>query len=364
MPEYMKYSLYVGSVAGIKIFLHWTFVILIGWIIVMNLQASLGWMDILWSLTFIFAVFGCVTLHELGHALAAKRYNIKTHNITLLPIGGIARLDYIPEQPKEELFIAIAGPLVNLAIALALYPLVLMYHSIGDLTSVESIKGANFIPVLLSVNLWLALFNLIPAFPMDGGRVFRALLAFKMGNVKATRLAATVGQFLAMVFVFAGFWLNPLLIFIGLFIFLGAQTEATHVEARFILKGHTVKDVLMRDVPTMDNHSSMKEAASRLLNSQNKNFLVLNEGNPFGTITREEIIKAIRNHGGNALVNTASNQHLDYFPLNMPLDQAWTHMQQEKRPMVLVVSDGQLKGAVDEESIEELILIETAQSHN
>lgn len=360
----MKYSLYIGSVAGVKIYLHWTFIILIGWVILVNLQASLGLADILWSLAFVFSIFVCITLHELGHAIAAKRYKIKTFNITLLPIGGLARLAYIPEKPNEELFIAIAGPLVNLMIALILYPVVLLEYNLADLTSFQSIGPENFIPVLMSVNLWLALFNLIPAFPMDGGRVFRALLAFKLGHVKSTRIAANVGQVLAIAFVFAGFWINPFLIFIGLFIFLGAQTEAAHVEARFILKGHTVKDVLMHDIPTMDEHASMKEAAARLLNSQNKNFLVLKQGSPFGTISREDIIKALRAHGGSALVQSAVHQQLDYLPIDMPLDKAWTHMQQEKRPMVLVLSEGQLKGAVDEESIEELILIETAQSQN
>ena len=360
----MKYSVNIGKVAGIRIFLHWTFLILIGWIIMLNLRANMGWADILWSLALIACIFACITAHELGHALVAKRFDIKTQDITLLPIGGLARLDVIPERPKEELLITLAGPAVNLAIAVALYPLVLLNPDMPDFAEMESIGAENFIPALMSINIWLAVFNLIPAFPMDGGRAFRALLAFRIGQVKATRIAASVGQILAMVFVFAGFWLNPFLIFIGLFIFLGAQSEAAVVETRFILKGHTVRDVLMREVPTMEDNASMKDAAARLLNSQNKNFLVLREGNPLGTVTREDIIRALRTHGEKASVKYAIDQKLEYLSMGMPLDKAWTKMQRDKKPMMLVVDDGQLKGAVDEESIEELILIHTAQSQN
>src|SRR5690606_27785084 len=186
-----------------------------------------------WSLLLLATIFLCITLHEVGHALMARRYGIATRDITLLPIGGLARMEALPVKPWEELLVALAGPAVQLVIALILFPFV---QRIDPNLAMSSIGAVNFVPALFGVNIWLALFNLIPAFPMDGGRVFRALLAFRKGYVRATRTAASLGQLLAMVFVFAGFALNPFLIFIGLFIFLGAQAEAGMVETRFALR--------------------------------------------------------------------------------------------------------------------------------
>ena len=358
----MRYSLGIGKIAGITVYLHWTFLILVGWIMIGTLQAGAGWADTVWSLLFLAAIFLCITFHEVGHALMARRFGISTRDITLLPIGGLARMEALPEKPKEELLIALAGPAVNLVIALILLPVV---RTLDTDLALSHIGAANFIAALLAVNVWLAVFNLIPAFPMDGGRVFRALLAFRTGYVRATRTAAAVGQVLAMVFVFGGFALNPFLIFIGLFIFLGAQAEAGIVETRFALRDHTVRDVLMHEVPTIDDTASMRDAACRLLNSQNKNFLVLHEGQPVGIITRQDIITTLRTHGELALVRDAIDTKLEYLSSGMPLDKAWSKMQSAHKPMMLVMDEGQIKGAVDEESIEELILIHTARSqHN
>jgi Zn-dependent protease len=358
----MRYSLSIGKIAGITVNLHWTFLILVAWIMMGTLQVGADWGGALWSLLFLASIFFCITLHEVGHALMARRFGIATRDITLLPIGGLARMEALPEKPKEELLIAFAGPSVNLVIALILWPIVQTVDT--DLT-LSHIGAANFAPALFGVNVWLALFNLIPAFPMDGGRVFRALLAFRTGYVRATRTAAALGQVLAMVFVFAGFAVNPFLIFIGLFIFLGAQAEAGIVETRFALRDHTVKDVLMHEVPTIDDTASMRDAACRLLNSQNKNFLVLREGTPVGIITRQDIITTLRTHGDQALVRDAIDTKLEYLNSGMPLDKAWSKMQSAHKPMMLVMDDGQIKGAVDEESIEELILIHTARAqHN
>jgi Zn-dependent protease len=358
----MRYSLSIGKIAGISVYLHWTFLILVGWIMMGTLQAGATWIDAMWSLLLLATIFLCITLHEVGHALMARRFGIATRDITLLPIGGLARMEALPEKPREELLVALAGPAVNLVIALILFPFV---QRIDPNLAMSSIGAVNFVPALFGVNIWLALFNLIPAFPMDGGRVFRALLAFRTGYVRATRTAAALGQVLAMVFVFAGFMLNPFLIFIGLFIFLGAQAEAGIVETRFALRDHTVKDVLMHEVPTLDDTASMRDAACRLLNSQNKNFLVLHEGQPVGILTRQDIITTLRTHGEKALVRDAIDTKLEYLNPGMPLDKAWSKMQSTQKPMMLVMDEGQIKGAVDEESIEELILIHTARSqHN
>lgn len=359
----MKYSLYLGKIAGIKISVHWTFLILILWIVVSNMRSGLGFGEILWSVSFVLAIFVCVILHELGHSLTAQRFNIKTREISILPIGGVAQLESIPEKPKEELLVALAGPAVNVLIAGVLYPFVTFGKDIGDLDELSRIGPENFFVALMNINLWLALFNLIPAFPMDGGRVLRALLGFRLNHAKATAIAASVGQVLAMVFVFLGFFYNPFLIFIGFFIFLGAQSEAVYARSKFMLQGFTVNDVLMHELPSIDVHATIREAAAKLLDSQNKNFVVSDSGKPVGTLSRDQIIKALGERGDRISVNEVKDEHLIILTPEMPLEEAWQIMQQEKKPLMLVMSNGDLTGVVDQENMAEFILIQTAVNH-
>jgi Zn-dependent protease len=204
-----KWSLYLGDFSGIKVYIHWTFLILVGWIFLLHAQRGNGWLAGLGGVAFILALFACVVLHEFGHALTAKRYHIQTRDITLYPIGGIARLDSLPQKPGQELLVALAGPAANLVIAGLLW---LYMHSFGTLPDWSVLENADqkqnlpFVFNLFAANIILAVFNLVPAFPMDGGRVLRALLAFNMDRTKATRIAAGIGQFLAILFVFFGFF--------------------------------------------------------------------------------------------------------------------------------------------------------------
>ena len=236
----MKWSLNLGKVAGIKLTVHWTFIILIGWVFFMHYRMGHDMQQALIGVVFILALFVCVTLHELGHALTAKRFNIITQSITLLPIGGLAKMEKMPEKPIQELWVAIAGPLVNVVIAILLYVYLTISNSIPPLIDIEhmQLQGTGFWFNLLIANVILALFNLIPAFPMDGGRVLRAILAFKLDRGKATKIAATIGQLLAISFVFFGFFSNIWLVFIGIFIYLGAGAEATFEATKSILTGH------------------------------------------------------------------------------------------------------------------------------
>lgn len=356
----MKGALHIGTVSGIRISIHWTFLILIGWIVFSNLKAGRSASEAGWSVLFILSLFVCVTLHELGHALMAKKFRIKTASITLLPIGGVAQMENIPEKPKEELLIALAGPAVNLVISLLLLLFISPAVALEQTENMQVVGPGNFWVALMIVNIWLAVFNLIPAFPMDGGRVFRALLAFRMNRTRATRIAAGLGQLLAIGFIFLGFYLNPFLIFIGLFIFLGAQAEAEQTQTQSLLKGFLVKDALLKEIPAIEAGESIRQAITHLLGSQNKYFLVNNAGRPEGTLSRDEIIRALQESGADSPVSKAMRQGILFLAPDMPIEEAWKKMRQEAHPFALVGSADHIAGAIDEENIVEFVMIRSA----
>ena len=357
----MNGSIKLGNIAGIGIFIHWTFSLIIAYIIFSSYQAGHNAEQIIWSVIFILSIFITVFLHELGHALAAKWHNVKTKDITILPIGGVARLERIPEKPKVELIVAIAGPAVNIALAL-ITSLFITIPSVKDLTIqlAGGVNQNNFFLNFFIVNIWLAVFNLIPAFPMDGGRVLRAILAMKFQRNIATNIAARIGQLLAVGFVFLGFFSNPFLVFIGLFIFLGAQAEASYTQAKSMLAGYKVRDVLMKDYKMIDKGETVKEAVHMLLNGQSKNFLVTENNEPIATLSRDEIIKALAEKGANEMIFNVMNKNLIFLDTNLSLEDAYQQMHQHPTLMP-VMEDNKLIGTLDAENILEFIMVRDAQ---
>jgi Zn-dependent protease len=353
-----KWSLYIGKVSGIKIYIHWTFIFLLAWIAVNGIKAGENTETILYSLGFVLSIFLCVILHELGHALMAKRYHYTTRNIMLLPIGGIAQMDVIPETPKHELAVAFAGPLVNLLIALLLYPIVFWFGKVPTVLTTLLNTGDTFIFNLMVVNIGLAVFNLIPAFPMDGGRVFRALLAFRMERVKATAIAARTGQAIAAIFFFVGILYNPILAVISVFIFLMAQAESDHVRSNSMLHNYKVSDVIMHKYYSLDSADTIRDAAEALLDVQASDFLVMENGKVIGTLDRNRIIKAMINSGDSSLVTSAMNTNMKFLTADMPLDQVYSHLQLDS--VLPVMDHGKLIGIVDANNILEFIMIRSA----
>ncbi|PKV67355.1 site-2 protease family protein [Pontibacter ramchanderi] len=359
----MKWSLNLGRIAGIKILVHWTFLILIGWIVFSEMQRGSDLATTLLSVAFVMTIFLCVVLHELGHALTARRYGVSTKMITLLPIGGVASLERIPENPKQELMIAIAGPAVNVVIAFVLWLILPPLNEIPGEEFFSRITPANFLYLLFFVNLMLVIFNAIPAFPMDGGRVLRALMAFKLGRVRATQIAANLGQLLAMFFVFIGFFYNPFLILIGIFVFFGAWSENMIVQHLDFLRGHLVREGMMTNFVTLAPTETVREALAKLLKGSEHDFVVEQDGQVVGTLTRMQLIQAVKEEQIEHPVADIMTQEVKAFNVQDKLAEAYTELQKTKAPLYPVLENGRLAGVINTDNINEFILIKSALAH-
>ncbi|MFD2033546.1 site-2 protease family protein [Belliella marina] len=358
----MKLSLYLGTYKRVKVFIHWTFSILLLWIVISNLRANTPIEDILWTILFVFALFFCVILHEFGHVLAAQKYGINTKDITLLPIGGLARLEKLPEDPKQELWVAIAGPLVNIGIFFVLSViLTITGYNLENLDTLQ-INGNTMLLYLASANLILALFNMLPAFPMDGGRVLRALLAIKLPRTKATQIAGSIGQLMAVAFVFYGLFYNPILILIGIFIFLGAAAEVSHTQQASFLKNYKVKDAMMLKFQILAFDAPLSKATEKLLDSQATHFVVVKDDVAVGTLSKDQIIKGLKEGGEQIKIEAVADFNPYKIETEEELEQAWKNMMAKQRKVAFVIENGHFLGIVDQENISEFILIKSALS--
>lgn len=356
----MSWSLKIGSVKGIGIYIHWTFLLIFGWLFVAHytrgddLQATLKGMALVGS------VFGCVLLHELGHALAARQFSIATRDITLLPIGGVARLERMPEEPLQELWVAIAGPLVNVAIAV-LIAVALAVTGEADWRVPEDMVAGSFWMELLQINIALVLFNLLPAFPMDGGRVLRALLATRMDYVKATQTAAAVGQFMAILFGFIGLLgSNFFLVFIALFVYLGAQQEAVAAQSKSLFRGVPVQSVMITRFKALDATDTLRLAASELITGTQQDFPVLDGEAVIGLLTRDALVKALAEGGLDRPVHEVMIKGCRLVQDNEMLDRTLERMREGACSTLPVIRSGRLVGLLNLENVGEFLMIQSA----
>ena len=358
----MKWSLKLGKLLGIDVYVHFTFLLLLAflgfyyWRATHNVDAALR------GIAYIVALFGCVLLHELGHALMARRYGIKTRDITLLPIGGVARLEKMPENPIQELWVALAGPAVNVVIAIFLF---IWLAAIGGLTPLENISltGGSFGQRLMLLNLFLVAFNLLPAFPMDGGRVLRALLAMRLGRRRATAIAANVGQGMAILFGITGFFYNPFLIFIGIFVYLGAQAEAGMVEMQAALAGLRVRDAMMTRFRTLAAQDTLAKAVTELLAGSQQDFPVLENDRPVGILRRNDLVKALSEGRSNATVTEGMCRDCETVDEAAPLGSSIESMRARQCATIPVVAGGRMVGLLTLEHVSEMIMVHTAMEH-
>lgn len=354
----MSWSVTIARVWGSEIRIHITFLLLLAWIgIASYLQGGAN--AALDSVLFVIAVFACVALHELGHALAARRYGITTPDITLLPIGGLARLSRIPERPSEEIVIALAGPAVNVVIAAILILLLGARVSMGELADLEN-SAFGFAARLATVNVFLVLFNLIPAFPMDGGRVLRAALSFKLGRRRATEVAAMIGQGLAFVFGFVGLFSgNAILVFIAIFVFLAAQAEAGDVGLVEASRRLPVDRAMIRSFEALGPQSTVEDAADLMLRTTQHEFPVLDAaGRLRGMLTRNDMIKAYRSGGQKTSVIEVMTTDIPSVTAGSLLDAAVRAMREKGVPFAAAVDrDGRFLGYVSQENLAELMML-------
>jgi Zn-dependent protease/predicted transcriptional regulator len=355
----------IFRLAGIDVYLHWTFILLLAWIFLAGMGSNQTVGEALIPVAFILSLFACVLLHEYGHALAARRYGIGTEHITLLPIGGIASLEKMPDDPKEELIVALAGPAVNLGIAALLLLFFLLAGQPLELhlwRDASLLTEGKFLPYLLLINLMLLGFNLIPAFPMDGGRVLRALLSMRHDRATATRIAARVGQFLAIVFAFIGLSYNWFLIIIGIFIFLGASGEANYEAQRSILSKLKVRDVLMHQFTLLHAWETVGHAVNTLLDEQEKEFLVTDGQDIIGTLSRDDLIKGLQQQGSEQRIQNILNPDWLSLSPEMELNEAYEQMSKRRLSICPVFEEGRLIGVLNQENILEAVMIENAKS--
>ncbi len=355
----MKNALKIGSVSGIDIFLHWTFGLLIAGVFGFYLFQGETVATAVVGLGVILALFACVILHELGHALTAARYNVPTSDITIYPIGGVARLRQVPEEPLEEFWIAVAGPAVNLAIAAALAVLVaLVGASYAPQTLLN--PGENVLGTLMWLNLVLAVFNMLPAFPMDGGRVLRALLATQIEYGRATQIAASVGQGMAILFALVGIFGNFILLFIALFVYVGAQQEARQAMLRTATRGIGVQEAMMTRFRTLAPDDTLDVAIEELLAGAEHDFPVVRDGAVVGLLTRKQLMKALSEGGREARVGDVAETECLSVEAGAMLETAFMRMQENDCSTVPVVRGGRLVGLLTLENVGELMMISSA----
>ncbi len=356
----MSWSFPIAKLGGTVIRVHVTFLLFLLWIAVAHYVRG-GAPAATQGVGFIVALFACVLLHELGHVFAARRYGVQTPDVTLLPIGGVARLERIPEEPTQELVIAIAGPLVNVVIAAAI---IIGLHGLMPLQSYEvQNPGASLFSRLAWANVFLVVFNLIPAFPMDGGRVLRALLAYRLGHARATQIAAAVGQGLAFLFGILGLFGNPLLLFIALFVYLGATAEAHAAQMRQVSRGLIVADAMITRFESLSPASRIDDAVQCLIRTTQHEFPVVDgSGRLRGVLTRDAMIRALRSGGPDVPVTDAMQRDIPVIGQRQSLDQALRQLQQGGFPALGVAdSTGRLVGLLTAENIGEMMMVQAAQ---
>jgi len=355
----MKWSWKLADIAGIGVYMHATFLLLIVWVVLIHWSQGQTLIATLEGILFILLLFGCVVLHEFGHALTARRYGIRTRDITLLPIGGVARLERMPRDPIQELWVALAGPAVNIVIAIVLAFGLMLAGAVG-LSGGITITSGPLVERLLILNVVLAVFNMLPAFPMDGGRVLRALLATRWEYTRATHLAANVGQGMAFLFGLIGLFYNPFLIFIALFVWIGAAQEESMVQIKSALSGIPVNRAMITDFQVLAPGDRLSHAVELTLTGSQKDFPVMEGSQVVGILRQEDLLAALAREQRSETVDQFMQKHFQVAdPLEM-LETVFSRLQNCDCRTLPVLAGEDLLGLVTMDNLGEFLRIQAA----
>ena len=355
----MRWSWKIGEIAGIGIYIHATFWLLILFILYDFWSQGHNLVRAIAGVVFVMVIFGCIVLHELGHALTARHYGIRTSDITLLPIGGLARLEKMPDVAMQEFWVALAGPAVNLVIAAILWMFLVSTGGRPDWSRFDLVSG-GFLNRLMVVNAWLVAFNLIPAFPMDGGRVLRALLATKLEYTQATQMAARIGQAIAFLFGLVGLFTDPFLVFIALFVWLGAEQEAAMVQMHTSLGGIPVQRVMLTDFHRLSPDDPLSRAVELTMAGGQQDFPVVFGDRVLGVLARGDVLRELAERGQAALVRDTMNRDFLTADSHDMLEKVLAMLHGSNSRTVPVVHDGGLVGLLTMDNIGEFMMVQAA----
>ncbi|MCB0534697.1 MAG: site-2 protease family protein [Lewinellaceae bacterium] len=373
----MRGSLKLFTWFGIPVHLHWSFGLIFLYALWIGYANNLDMLGTIWLMGFFMALFGCVLLHEYGHALTARRYGVQTQDIILTPIGGIARLERMPEKPVQEFLVAIAGPMVNVVLAIGLFFLgKLLFQgdrwtlfswileqnlTFGDSTGEEAADILDesgipssgllfYLPVLVVTNIALVVFNLIPAFPMDGGRIFRALLAMRLGRVRATQIASWLGQGIALLFIVFGLWQGAItLALIGLFVFSTARSENSMVRLDALLRGYKARDLLRPNFTRLAANDWMQTPITLVQQGLERHFLVFDlEDRLVGYLPEAQILAAMKKHDLSAEISQYMRPDIKVIHQEQSLEYVYHLLQHQGLGVVAVADQGTLVGVIDQ----------------
>lgn len=355
----MKWSFKLGRFLGIDVFIHFTFLILLfligfaHWIPERSLGAALN------GVLFFVLLFACVLLHEYGHALMARRFGVGTRDITLLPIGGVARLERIPEKPIQEMLVALAGPAVNVLIALALAAWLTIENAWEPLSGLGIAEG-GMIERLLAVNVGLVIFNMLPAFPMDGGRVLRAALALKMNYTNSTIIAARVGKVMAALFAIYGLFTNPMLILIAVFVWFGSTQESSLAQARSVVTGATVRDAMVTSFHTVTPSTTLQEMVVLMLSDAQHDYPVIKRDHLIGMLAHADLLSAMQAYPLDTPVITFMRTDVPRLNEAELLDDVLMRDRADDKVAIPVLKHGVLVGLLTAENMHEYFIIREA----
>jgi len=357
-PKASRWTFRIATVVGVPIRIHATFGLLLVWIVWV---AGVGGRPVLMQLALVAGVFTCIVLHELGHVLVARRFGIGTRDITLYPIGGVSRLERMGE-PREELPISLAGPAVSFALAVVLWAAVIALDRPVSWEALTS-ESPGYLELLAFINTILVIFNLMPAFPMDGGRILRASLALRIDRVTATRIAARIGRTFAVFFgVFGLLAGNLVLPIIAIFVFLGSKAEEQMQTVTAATRGNTVADAMITRFEVLAPDDALDVAAERLLRTDQADYPVLREGEVTGLLTRSRLLRAL---AGVRRETRVADVMIRAFPTVAPEDDLESVFQKLAQPPalpLLVMDDGKLVGIVTAENLSEFVLLAQVQA--